>query len=287
MSDVREHVMTVSVIVPTFNGGPWILEQLAALSKQTYAGEWDLIIADNGSTDDTRSLAASARQRFVAFRLLDASDVRGQSYARNCAAHEASGDVLLFTDQDDIVSPNWIALLTAGLSKSPIVTGPVRHFVDGRAPSGDNVQRPHDPLAVGPFAYPIGCNMGIERDLFLELGGFSENATRGWEDVDLGIRAALRGISTTWVQEAVVLHRRPSSVRVTWRKEFAYGRGWTKLERQHPQISPDGWVRPLLRRAGWVALRSPYVALPARRRGWVVRAAGLAGRIAERVRPRA
>ena len=287
MDDVREDVMTVSVIVPTFNGGRWILEQLAALSNQTYAGEWELIIADNGSRDETFSLAASARQRFPAFRLLDASDVRGQSHARNRAAREASGDVLLFTDQDDIVGPNWIALLTAGLSGSPIVTGPVRHFVDGRSPSGNNVQQPHDPLAVGPFAYPIGCNMGIERNVFLELGGFSEHATRGWEDVDLGIRAAIRGISTTWVEEAVVLHRRPSSVRMTWRKEFIYGRGWTKLERQYPQISPDGWVRPLLRRAGWVALRSPYVALPARRRGWVVRAASLAGRVAERMRPTA
>jgi GT2 family glycosyltransferase len=287
MDDVRENVMTVSVIVPTFNGGPWILEQLAALSKQAYAGEWELIVADNGSTDDTRALASSVRQAFPKFRLLDASDVRGQSHARNHAAREASGDVLLFTDQDDIVSPDWIALVTAGLSGSPIVTGPVCHFVDGRSPSGNNLERPYEPLHVGPFACPLGCNMGIERDVFLELGGFSENATRSWEDADLGIRAALRGISTTWLEDAVVLHRRPSSVRVTWRKEFSYGRGWTELERQYPQISPDGWVRPLLRRAGWVALRSPYVALPARRRGWVVRAAGLAGRVAERVLPSA
>jgi GT2 family glycosyltransferase len=275
------------VIIPTFNGGPWILEQLAALSKQTYAGEWELIIADNGSTDDTPALAASVKHRFPAFRLLDASGVRGQSHARNHAAREGTGDVLLFTDQDDIVGPNWITQLAAGLSGSPLVTGPVQHFVDGRAPSENILRRPHDPLSAGPFGYPIGCNMGIERGLFLELGGFSENATRGWEDVDLGIRAALRGISTTWVEEAVVLHRRPSSVRVTWRKEFSYGRGWTKLERQYPEISPDGWVRPLLRRAGWVALRSPYIALSARRRAWVVRAAGLAGRVTERVLPTA
>jgi len=81
------------------------------------------------------------------------------------------------------------------------------------------------------------------------------------------------------------LHRRPSSLRVTWRKEFAYGRGWTKLERRYPQIAPHGWIRPLLPRAGWIAVRSPYIALPARRRGWVVQAAGFAGRLAERLRP--
>jgi GT2 family glycosyltransferase len=127
--------MTVSVIVPSFNGGPWIREQLAALSNQTYAGDWELVVGDNGST--------------------------------------------------------------------------------------------------------------------------------------------------------VVLHRRPRSAKVTWRKEFAYGRGWTMLERRYPEVSPNGWAGPLLQRAGWVALRVPYVALPARRRAWVVRAAGVAGRLVERVHPTA
>jgi GT2 family glycosyltransferase len=127
--------------------------------------------------------------------------------------------------------------------------------------------------------------MGIARALFLELGGFKEETTLGWEDVDFGIRAGLRGVSTAWLEQAVVRHRRPSSVRVTWRKEFAYGRGWTKLERRYPQISTEGWIRPLLRRAGWVVLRFPYIAFPTRRRGWIVRTAGLAGRVAERVRP--
>jgi hypothetical protein len=57
------------------------------------------------------------------------------------------------------------------------------------------------------------------------------------------------------------------------------------LERRYPQVSPNGWVRPLLRRAGWVVVRLPYVAFPARRRAWVVRAASVAGRLAERMHP--
>jgi len=277
--------MTVSVIVPTFNAEKWINDQLAALATQAYAGWWELIVADNGSTDGTRAIAARWEPRFPAFRLLDASHVRGASHARNQAAREAAGDLLLFTDVDDVVSTNWIALLTEGLSDAAIVTGPVVHFVDGRPLSGNDAQEAARRPRVGSLVPPIGCNMGITRDVFQQLGGFDETITLGWEDIDLGIRAARRSYSTAWVGGATVFRRRPHSARAIWRKEFGYGRGWTMLERRYPQALPDGWVRPLLHRAGWIAIRVPYVAFPSRRRAWIVRAAGFAGRVAERLRP--
>ena len=278
--------MSVSVIVPTFNGERWIRDQLEALSTQTYRGEWELIIVDNGSTDDTRAVALSWAHHFSTLRVLEPSVSGGAARSRNRGAREAAGDVLVFTDVDDIVSPSWIASLTNGLSGAPIVTGPVAHFVDGEPFSGSTVKEPERRQRVGAIDPPIGCNMGIARDVFLELGGFDEGITLGWEDIDLGIRAALRGFATAWVEGAVVLRRRPSSARTLWRKEFGYGRGWTMLERRYPQIAaPDGWVRPLLNRAGWVAVRAPYLAVPARRPAWIVRAASVAGRLAERVRP--
>jgi GT2 family glycosyltransferase len=274
--------MTVSVIVPTLNVERWIRDQLGALSQQVFPDDWELLVADSGSTDNTRAIVASWADRFPAFRLLDASGGLGPARGRNHAARAASGQLLLFTDADDIVAPGWMTQLTAGLSSSPIVTGPVRHFIDGQTARRNTLPQANEPAR---FQYPIGCNMGIERELYLELGGFDEAAPVGWDDVDFGIRAARRGFSTAWIEQAVVFHRRPSSARETWRKEFAYGRGWTVLERRYPQLSSNGWIRPLLRRAGWVAMRAPYIALPARRRGWLVRAASLTGRLAERLRP--
>src|SRR4029453_11988511 len=234
--------MTVSVIMPTRNGQQWISEQLEALSEQTFAGEWELIVADNGASDETRALVESWRDRFAAFRVLDVSEVRGQSHARNQAALEASGDTLLFTDHDDIVCRDWIALLTEALLDSPMATGPVAHFVDGVPLTADNVQEPQRRLRVGPFTPPIGCNMGTPRAVFLELGGVDETVPLGWEDIALGIRAARRGLPTAWVEDAVVLHRRPSSTRSMWRKEFGYGRGWTILERRYREVSPARWL---------------------------------------------
>jgi len=277
--------MTVSVVVPTFNGEPWIRDQLAALSEQTYAGRWELIIADNGSTDDTKSVAAGWADRLPSLRLLDASGGRGPMHNRNQGALAASSDVLLFTDADDIVCPTWIAQLTDGLRDSPIVTGPFVHFVDGRTPRWDEVPASQVRPPPGPFEPLIGCNMGIVREVLFDLGGFDETSPVGWDDTDLAVRATSRGIKIAWIERAIVLRRRPSSARAMWRKEFNYGRGWTMLERRYPQLAPNGWVRPLLRRARWVSVRVPYVAIPTRRRAWVARAASLAGRLVEHVRP--
>jgi glycosyltransferase involved in cell wall biosynthesis len=277
--------VAVSVIVPTFNGARWLGDQLAALAEQTFSGEWELIIADNGSTDDTRGVANGWKHRFPELRLLDTSAIRGQSHARNEAARAASGDVLLFTDQDDIVRSNWISLLADGLADSPIVTGPIEHFVDGNTPSWVDVPNRREPLRIASCDALLGCNMGIERELFLELGGFDVTAVFGWEDIDLGIRAGFRGISITWIEEALILHRRPGSVGETWRREFAYGRGKMMLERRYRGVVPDTRIGRLMRRAGWVAVRAPYVAFPTRRRAWVAWVAGLTGYLGERLRP--
>jgi GT2 family glycosyltransferase len=126
--------------------------------------------------------------------------------------------------------------------------------------------------------------MALTRKLFNELGGFDETLLFGWSDYDLGVRAVLRGVSVEWIDHAIVRRRRPASARTMWKKEFTYGRGWTIVERRYAQLVPRGWM-PLLRRAAWIAVRAPYVVLPDRRRGWVMKAAQLAGRVAERLHP--
>jgi glycosyltransferase involved in cell wall biosynthesis len=274
--------MTVSVILPSFNTEQWIGEQLTALEAQNYPDEWEIIVADNGSTDTTRAVALSSKSRFPRLAVIDATGVRRPAHARNHGAKAASGDLLLFTDADDIVCPDWIARLTDGLRDSPVVTGPVEHFADRRTAPVQDTQQPRTRQRMGPFDQLTGGNMGVTRELFFELGGFDETLPFGWSDVDFGIRANLRGVPVGWVDQAIVWRRRPSTVRAMWNKEFFYGRGWTMLERRYPQLLPRGW-KPLLGRTAWLALRAPYIALPDRRRGWVMKAAQLTGRVRERL----
>src|SRR5207244_3518041 len=90
----------ISVIVPVYNAMPMLAEQLEALSKQTYRGPWELIIADNGSSDGSREIAEAWRSRIPSLRVVDASARRGPATARNVGVEAATGGLLAFCDAD-------------------------------------------------------------------------------------------------------------------------------------------------------------------------------------------
>ena len=74
----------VSVIIATYNGAPFIGRQLDSILNQVCAGEWEVIVADNGSTDMTRDIVLAYSQREIRLRLVDASQRKsGQAHARN------------------------------------------------------------------------------------------------------------------------------------------------------------------------------------------------------------
>ena len=99
----------ISVVIPVRDGAATIGDQLEALGQQTYQGEWEIVIADNGSTDGTAELAErSWSHPRAALRVVDASSRPGSSFARNRGAIEAAGDFLAFCDADDIVAPGWL-----------------------------------------------------------------------------------------------------------------------------------------------------------------------------------
>src|SRR5687767_27975 len=96
----REDVPAVSVIIACLNAAETISGQLEALAAQTWSRPWEVIVADNGSSDDSRSVVERFRDRLPALRIVDASAKRGQPYALNVAAREARGTALAFCDAD-------------------------------------------------------------------------------------------------------------------------------------------------------------------------------------------
>jgi len=94
----------VSVVVPVRQGARTLGEQLEALSRQTYSGEWELIICDNGSTDGTRGRAL-AWQGALPLRIVDASAKKGVAHARNVGIEATRGAYVLICDADDVVDP--------------------------------------------------------------------------------------------------------------------------------------------------------------------------------------
>ena len=215
---VDDTLPLASVIVPVRNVADTIDDQLAALSHQSYAGRWELVVADNGCTDATLERVDAWRARLPSVTVVDASRRRGVAHARNVGLRAANGEVLLICDGDDIVAPDWLQYMVGALEDHPIVTGFIDLVTMNRPKqyewTGDATMRAV-PTGYGFLPYAPGGNIGMWCDVFDALVAFDERLRRA-EDIDFGWRAGYLGIPIHFEPRAV-LHRR---LRSTPRAEF-------------------------------------------------------------------
>lgn len=83
--------MKLSVIVPCWNAAPTIEDVFRGLLDQAWSDEWEVIVADNGSTDDLRHVVARYEGQLPGLRIVDASARRGAAHARNVGVKAATG----------------------------------------------------------------------------------------------------------------------------------------------------------------------------------------------------
>ena len=186
----------ISVIVPVRNGMPWLEEQLRALTEQECPVPWEVVVADNNSTDGSRSVAEEWIGRCGVVRLVDASKVRGPGATRNAGVREAQGELLAFCDADDVVQPGWLAAHLSALAEADISAG-VFDFWSLNGLTAPSPVSYAPPPAMGLFAFLPAAgsgNVALRRRTFEELGGFAEDLMTG-EDFDLSWRAQLCGTS--------------------------------------------------------------------------------------------
>jgi glycosyltransferase involved in cell wall biosynthesis len=109
----REEVVSslVSVIIPAFNAERWIAETIASVRDQTYS-RLEIIVADDGSTDDTVAVAEVAADRVLR------GQGRGPGGARNAGMRVAKGEFLQFLDADDLLAPDKVARQVLALVSS-------------------------------------------------------------------------------------------------------------------------------------------------------------------------
>ena len=106
---------SVSVIIPTFNGGAGLAPSIASLRRQTLRPV-EIIVVDDGSTDDTRAIAERARAQGLVDMVICHGTRCGRSAAVNAAARFATGDLLLTVDADTVFEPTAVARLAAAFS---------------------------------------------------------------------------------------------------------------------------------------------------------------------------
>lgn len=264
----------VSVVVPTRSEARALATQLDCLASQQYSGNWEVVIADNGSNDDSVSVARRAAKRFHRLVIVDASSRPGACHARNAGSKAAKGDLLVFCDADDEVAPGWLAamasaagdydLLGGWLDRDALNEGVERSWRPFRAASDDL------PVALGFQPYAPSGNCAIWRDTLEAVGGWNESY-RACTDVELSWRALRAGRRIGFVSNAVVRYRFRATLPGLARQFFRLGRAEAQL---FGDFRVDG-----LRRNGreallswaWIAVNLPGGAFSRRRRGFWVR----------------
>lgn len=255
----------VSVVLPVLNGADTIGGQLAALAAQTYEGPWEVVVADNGSTDGTRELVVGYSGR-LSLVLVDAAARRGAAAARNAGARRARGDVLVFCDADDVVAPGWLAELVAALDGADAAGGAIDSAalndpvsLQWRPPLPESSL----PISHGFLPYALTANVAFRADAFFQLDGFREDYPAG-EDVELMWRAQLAGLRVAFAPDAVVRYRYRAGLKALLRQYVQYGTIGPRLYRDFAAAGMPGsslraaigpWLR-LLARAP-IALVSP------------------------------
>lgn len=208
-----------SVVIPMLNGGRRIDDQLDALSHQLTNVVWEVVVADNGSTDDGPKLVNSRIESFpVPLKIIDASEKPGVAFARNIGAAAAHGKTLGFCDCDDRVSPTWVDSAAQALRKFDAVCGPRKRLGDQE----DELDWPPE-TSFGPLL--LGNNFGLTRRAFDALGtqgAFDENLPPyGGEDIDLSIRVSELGLSISIVPQMTVDFRAETSKVTALKKVFS------------------------------------------------------------------
>jgi glycosyltransferase involved in cell wall biosynthesis len=272
----------VTVVIPALNVASTIGEQLEGLASQDFDGDWEVIVADNGSTDGTRAVVEGFVDRLPSLRIVDASARRGVNHARNQGARAARGSLILFCDGDDIVTTGWVRSMVHTLRTYDAAGGPLQRF--GRS----NENSYFDPLNRGPrfLPYPIGASCGVKRDVWMSLGGFDEDYDgRASDEIEFFWRLQLAGFRLGNSRDAIVHYRMPPKPNL--RKNFRNGRESVRLHRDFHHYGYTGPSVGALRGWSWIISRAPLALISTKhRKYWVRRLATHAGRAAGTVKYR-
>jgi glycosyltransferase involved in cell wall biosynthesis len=268
-------IASVSVVIPLLNAADTLGQQLEALSRQDWDGEWEVVVSDNGSTDGGRGVAERWASALPALRVVDSSDRGGVSHARNVGAAAARGELILVCDADDVVEPGWISAMARAAGEADVLGGALDD-----ASLNDSVlrawrgPRPNGslPTAVNDFLpYAIGSNFGVRASVFRELGGWDETFRGGGDDVEFSWRAQLRGHRLAYVPDAVIRYRYRAGLRALARQFFHYGVAEPRLYRDFRRFGARrDTVEGVARRWRWLLRRLPLAFRPPAVKGrWV------------------
>ena len=233
--------MKYSIIVPVYNRPDEVDELLESLTKQTLK-DFEVIIVEDGSIKPCKDVC----EKYA--NILDlhyyAKENSGPGQSRNYGAERSNGEWLIILDSDVVLPEGYLEAVEKSLTSSTSIEawgGP-----DTAHPSFTPVQKAISYSMTSFFTtggirggkakldkfYPRSFNMGIRRDVYLKLEGFTK--MRFGEDIDFSYRIVEAGYMPRLFPEAWVWHKRRTDFRKFFRQVYNSGIARINLEKRHP-----------------------------------------------------
>lgn len=218
--------MLISVIICTRNRARDLRSTLESLltPANAQAKDWELVLVDNGSEDNTREVCTDFEKRFPEHVRVRTEQTRGHSRALNTAIAAVQGDIVAFTDDDVRCAPNYLEAIRdiflhcdadgAQGRVLPEFAGSKPAWLDGQfgmtialRDCGDDITELDGPL--------FGCNMIVRATVLRRIGGFAVELGPGTSglaaDVELTQRMRKAGCRLLYAPQIVVWHRIPAA----------------------------------------------------------------------------
>jgi glycosyltransferase involved in cell wall biosynthesis len=214
---------SASIVIPTFNGASRIGSCLDSLVKQTTRRDVEILVVNDGSTDNTASVVSS----YSSVRLITQTNA-GPAAARNRGALEAQGKVLLFTDDDCVPMPDWLEAMLGPFEDPGVVGAKGVYRTHQKSLAARFVQIEYEDKyrlmeGIANIDFVDTYSAGFRRDRFLEMTGYDTSFPVACaEDIELSYRMSARGWKMKFVPGAVVYHTHPDTFLRYLKKKYKF-----------------------------------------------------------------
>lgn len=254
--DAEDHMQPrITAAICAHNAGHFLRDIVASVMDQALpADQYEVLIIDNDSTDNTAEIVESLRQTYPDRLRIAAEPNRGLSNARNKALESAAAELVAFIDADAVADRDWLGSLIEVFDESPragVVGGtilvqwdqPRPRWWDSKLDEAMGFFRPADEKRRMEYPrYPYGGNFAVRREAIDQAGAYSPRLGRqgtrllAGEEGELCLRIERAGWEI-WFTPNAVVHHRTASHRLTRRfivkRAFHHGRSQWMLESLH------------------------------------------------------
>ena len=262
---MKKRFQKYSVIVPSYNRAEEIRELLESFNRLEFpASRLELIIADDGSSDSTAELVKEFQSRLPFPLHFYHQQNRGPGAARNMGMQRAGGDFFIFIDSDCTVHPRWLQHIDRALNESgadafggpdsfrddfPPLLKAINYSMTSFLTTGGLRGRKGKKLAK---YYPRSFNMGLSRRLYQKIDGFG--SLRHGQDIEYSHRIIKSGAKVVFIPDAVVYHKRRTSIRKFFKQVFNWGVARINLYKIDPSMLEPLHAAPAAATLGFLLL---------------------------------